>query len=130
MRTRFSFTVAALAGTVLSATAALSTARADIYPVSGKWTYDNVEDKGPARDCGVHTMEFKGNMRFDTGSGAPEYKNMTVTKFDTASWNVADEFYTGMIWGRVYYALQLVDEDHIELRFDIGGRVSKLRRCA
>ena len=127
MRTRF---LLAAAGAIVAMAVPISAVRADSYPVAGKWTYDNVEESGPAKDCGRHIMEFKDDMRLDTGSGAPEYKNMTVRKFDTASWRVADEFFTGMIWGRVYYALQLVDDDHIELRFDMGGHVSKLRRCA
>jgi hypothetical protein len=125
MRTRFLFAIA-----LLAAAAVGDVARADPYPVSGKWTYDNAEEEGPAKECGTHTMEFNGVMRLDTGSGAPEYKNMTVTKFDTARWRVVDQFFTGQIWGRVSYTMQLVDDDHLKLRFDIGGRVSALRRCA
>ena len=130
MCARFRIACASLAAGVLAAAALGNVARADSYPVSGKWTYDNAEEEGPAKECGRHTMEFKGEMRFDTGSGAPEYKNMTVTKFDTSSWRVLDQFYTGQIWGRVSYTLQLVDDDHLKLRFDAGGRVSALRRCA
>jgi hypothetical protein len=73
-------------------------------------------------------MTFQGEMRRDTGSGAPEYKNISVSQSDTDTWRVVDEFFTGMIRGRVSYTLRQVDPDRIELRFD-AGTTSRLQRC-
>lgn len=106
-----------------------TSAQAATYPVSGAWTYENATEKGPAKSCGKRNMRFEGNLRYDTGSGAPEYKNVSVTKSDTAKWNIVDEFFTGMMRGRVPYTLRIVDADHIELHLERGGAKTLLRRC-
>ena len=104
-------------------------AQAASYPVAGTWTYENASDKGAAKDCGRRRMEFDGNLRHDTGSGAPEYKNVSVTDSGAESWRIVDEFFTGMIRGRVTYTLRVLDADHIELHIDMGGSTTRLRRC-
>jgi hypothetical protein len=104
-------------------------ARADTYPVGGKWTYDNASDAGPAETCGKRTMEFSGAQRFDTVGGASQYRNVSVDQASPTSFAVVDEFFNVMIRGRVTYTLRVVDKDHIVLRMDHGGDIA-LRRCA
>jgi hypothetical protein len=104
-------------------------ARAATYPVTGNWTYENATEKGPAKSCGKRNMQFDGNLRHDTGSGAPEYKNISVTKSGAATWNIVDEFFTGMMRGRVPYTLRIIDPDHFEMKLEKGGAVMLLRRC-
>jgi hypothetical protein len=99
------------------------------YPVSGNWTYEHATEKGPAKECGKRHMRFAGNLRYDTGSGAPEYKNVSAVQNGQESWRVVDEFFTGMIRGRVTYTLRAIDADHLELHFDRGGNTTLLRRC-
>ena len=53
---------------------------AQSYPVSGKWTYDDTGGDGPAKECGKRYMDFRGERRFDTGGGVPDYRNRTVTQ--------------------------------------------------
>ena len=48
---------------------------------------------------------------------------------------MVDQFYTGVVWGRVHYNLRVVDEDHIVIRLTQGGALNAggatwmLRRC-
>ena len=74
MKIRLCTTLALLAATACGSAAA----RAATYPVSGSWTYENASEKGPAKSCGKRNMRFEGNLRYDTGSGVPEYKNVSV----------------------------------------------------
>ncbi len=99
------------------------------YPVGGSWTYENASEKGPAKSCGRRFMEFDGNLRHDTGSGAPEYKNISARVSGPNTWTIVDELFTGMIRGRVTYTLRTIDADHIQLHFEMGGRTTLLRRC-
>ncbi len=105
-------------------------ARADNYPVAGSWTYDNPTEKGAAKTCGQHVMTFNGNLRHDTGTSVPDYKNVSVVQSGAGTWRVVDEFFNAITRGRVPYTLRLLDDDHIELRLDMGGRTYQLRRCA
>ena len=100
------------------------------YPVGGSWTYENASEKGPAKTCGRRHMQFDGSLRHDTGSGAPEYKNVSARVSGQDTWTVVDEFFTGTIRGRVTYTLHIVDPDHIKLNFEKGGSSPLLRRCA
>jgi hypothetical protein len=99
------------------------------YPVSGKWTYDNASDAGPAKSCGRRTMEFRGMQRFDTVGGVAQYRNVSVDQAAPKAFAVVDEFFNVMIRGRVQYTLRVIDEDHIVLRLERGGNIA-LRRCA
>jgi hypothetical protein len=103
-------------------------ARADDYPVSGRWTYENASGPGPAEDCGKRTMEFRGAQRFDSVGGASQYRNVSVDQSSSTAFAVVDEFFNVMIRGRVQYVLRIVDKDHIVLRLARGGDVA-LRRC-
>jgi hypothetical protein len=111
-------------------------AHADTYPVSGMWTYENANEPGPAKDCGKRIMHFKGTTRDDTGTSAPIYKNVSVTR-DGNGWRIVDEFYTLQVKGRVNYTIRVVDADHIELQYDRiniqsdrgPGKTFLLRRC-
>jgi hypothetical protein len=107
-----------------------SVARGETYPVSGTWTYESANEAGPAKNCGRRIMRFDGELRHDTGSGAPEYRNRSIEPNGAGSWRVVDEFYNMLQRGRVYYTLRLLDSDHIELQFDVGGRTALLRRCS
>lgn len=122
MTSRIRIGLAAFA--VLAATPALAD-----YPVGGSWTYENASEKGRAEKCGRRHMEFDGNLRHDTGSGAPEYKNVSSRVSGQNTWTVVDEFFTGMIRGRVTYTVHTIDPDHIELHFEMGGKTTLLRRC-
>lgn len=120
-----------LALTALLTTAGtLGVANADTYPVSGTWTYENASQAGPAKVCGQKIMQFKGTTRSDTGTNAPEYRNQSVTQSGASTWHVVDEFYTVQIWGRMIYTLRQIDEDHIRITLDKGGKSFLLRRCA
>lgn len=107
-----------------------SAATAAGYPVGGYWTYVNASASGPAKDCTSPRMDFQGVRRLDNGGGAPEYRNVSVTQVDPTLFRVVDEFFTVQIRGRVYYTIKLVDDDHIVLHFDTGGKTIALRRCA
>ena len=100
------------------------------YPVSGKWTYENADEDGPSAECSGRTMEFMDQRRTDTGGSVPDLRNVTVSKTGPTLYRVVDEFFNGMIRGRVYYTLHLVDRDHIEINFDASGTTFLLRRCA
>jgi hypothetical protein len=123
----------ALLGSTLCALAAATPAIA--YPVSGTWTYDNATDGGPARQCGRRIMRFDGVMRHDTQTAAPDYRNLSVTTVTATTWKVVDQFYTGVVWGKVYYTLRRLDPDHISIHLDKGGKLNAggaqwlLRRC-
>jgi hypothetical protein len=99
----------------------------DTYPVSGRWTYKNVGDKGPSQDCKDPTMDFRGAQRLDKGGGVPQYRNVSVTKNSPTDYQVVDEFFTVQIRGRVTYGLRIVDDDHLQI--DTSGKTITLRRC-
>lgn len=117
---------------------AIGVASAETYPVSGDWTYENAEEIGPAKTCGKKIMRFEGNVRSDTGTAAPKYKNISATRNGPGNWKMVDEFYNLQTWGRVQYTLRIVDQDHIELSYDRipiqqdrgAGKSYLLRRCA
>jgi opacity protein-like surface antigen len=108
--------------------AVAQSAAAAVYPVAGKWAYERSASQADACKTGPF-MEFKGDRRFDTGSSAPDYKNLTLSKSGSALYEGVDLFFTGAVRGKVAYTLRLADADHIEMRFTMGGKVVKLRRC-
>ena len=106
-------------------------AMGDSYPVSGLWTYRNASEKGPAKTCDRPTMEFRGDRRFDTLGGVPDYRNARVERIDASSFALNDLFLTWPnVRGNVYYSLRLIDEDHIQIDIPRAGRAFLLRRCA
>jgi hypothetical protein len=104
-------------------------AAADPYPVAGKWTYEHASDPGRAKTCTGRIMEFRGEQRFDTGGGVPQYRNVSVNRASQTQFAVIDEFFNVQIRGRVPYMLRMIDGDHIELHLEQGGAVIPLRRC-
>ena len=104
-------------------------AAADSYPVAGKWTYERASDPGRAKTCTGRIMEFRGEQRFDTGGGVPQYRNVSVNRTSQTQFAVIDEFFNVQIRGRVPYTLRMIDGDHIELHLERGGAVIPLRRC-
>lgn len=104
-------------------------AAADSYPVSGRWTYERASDPGRAKTCTGRIMEFRGEQRFDTGGGVPQYRNVSVNRASPTQFAVIDEFFNVQIRGRVPYMLRVIDGDHIELHLERGGAVIPLRRC-
>src|ERR1700721_4736152 len=75
-------------------------AAADPYPVAGKWTYEHASDPGRAKTCTGRIMEFRGEQRFDTGGGVPQYRNVSVNKASQTEFAGIDEFFTVQIRGR------------------------------
>jgi hypothetical protein len=119
-------TTFALAALVLIGSAFAGTG----YPVSGKWTYDQATDPGPAKDCvGARYMMFDGVMRHDTVGSVPELKNKSTIQTGDRLYRVVDTFYDGQTWGNVIYTLRLPDPDHIQINYVKGGAFN-LRRCA
>ena len=116
---------ATLAGAMMVALPALAG-----YPLSGKWTYDDVEGKGPAKVCGKRQMEFLGEQRKDTEGGVHAYRFVKFEPIGTETWRVTDEFFNAMIRGRVTFTVTRTDEDHINVKMAVGGGNFKLRRCA
>jgi hypothetical protein len=104
-------------------------AEAAPYPVSGRWSYNDFSGAGPARHCGAKFMEFRGEVRSDTGGSVPQYHNVSVTRTAATAFRVVDEFFTVQVRGRASYSLRVIDQDHIELHFDLGNRTIRLRRC-
>lgn len=99
------------------------------YPVSGRWTYNNPTGDGPSKECGSRYQEFSGEQRFDKGGGVPSYRNLTVTRAGSDTFQITDQFATGQINARSTYTLRKIDDDHIELHMQAGGKTIKLRRC-
>lgn len=115
--------IAAIALIVVPAGTALGQA----YPVSGKWTYENPQGEGPAKDCGRRFMTFQSPQRFDTGGGVPNYRNISVDDVGNDTYRIVDEFATGQINARSNYTLRRVDADHITIQ--VSGKTIPLRRC-
>ena len=121
------FCLACLTVAIVSLPIIAGFAVAQSYPVTGKWTYDDTGGDGPAKECGKRYMDFRGERRFDTGGGVPDYRNRTVTQ-DGDNYSLVDEFNTGQISARLNYNIRRVDNDRIELKLPANKTV-KLRRC-
>ena len=121
------FCLACLTAAIVSLPIIAGFAVAQSYPVTGKWTYDDTGGDGPAKECGKRYMDFRGERRFDTGGGVPDYRNRTVTQ-DGDNYSLVDEFNTGQISARLNYNIRRVDNDRIELKLPANKTV-KLRRC-
>jgi hypothetical protein len=111
-------------------------AAAGDYPVSGKWTYDNSSDQGPATDCsGSRSMTFGNGARQDTVGTVPQLTNKSMTQTGEGQYKVVDSFYNGQSSGTVSYSMNVLDPDHVQINYDKGGTpFSKgasytLRRC-
>jgi len=112
---------------LLTAAVALP-ARAENYPVSGKWGQSASSEKGAIDCAGKRVIDFNGNQRTDSKGGVPTYRNKSVTT-DGAGYKVVDEFSTGQIGNaRTTYTLRQVDADRLEMNQQ-GGSTLKLQRC-
>jgi hypothetical protein len=121
------FCLACLTVAIVSLPIIAGFAVAQSYPVTGKWTYDDTGGEGPAKECGKRYMDFRGERRFDTGGGVPDYRNRSITQ-DGDNYSLVDEFNTGQISARLNYNIRRVDNDRIELKLPANKTV-KLRRC-
>jgi hypothetical protein len=106
----------------------LGAASAAPYPVTGKWAYDRGVDVQDACREGP-TMEFRGDRRFDTGGSVPDYRNQTISKVDLTTFRMVDQFFNGLMRGKVNYTLHVVDDDHLELYLLPSRTTIKLLRC-
>jgi hypothetical protein len=113
---------------VLCFAGGMSAAVAATYPVMGKWAYDRGVEPEEACRKGP-TMEFRGERRFDTGGGVPDYRNRTISPIDRTSYRIVDQFFNGQTRGNVIYTLRMVDDDHVELYLSPSGKTIKLLRC-
>ena len=104
-------------------------AGAAVYPVSGRWTYDDFSGAGAAKTCGTRVIEFRYPQRFDTEGGVSQYRNVSVDRSTSTTYRVIDEFFNVQIRGWVSYTLRVVDQYHIELHLDNGNKTIRLRRC-
>lgn len=118
---------APIRATVLALAMLPGAAFAQSYPVSGKWTYENPSGEGRAKECGARHMTFQSPQRFDTGSGVPNYRNVSVEDLGGDAYRIVDAFTTGQIDARSTYVLRKVDADHITL--EMPGASIPLRRC-
>ena len=121
------FCLACLTVAIVSLPIIAGFAVAQSYPVTGKWTYDDTGGEGPAKECGKRYMDFRGERRFDTGGGVPDYRNRSITQ-DGDNYSLVDEFNTGQISARLNYNIRRVDNDRIELKLP-ANKTIKLRRC-
>lgn len=112
----------------LAAIGVAAPAVAASYPVTGLWTYDYSPAQGPAAVCNEPQMSFDGERRFDSGSGEPDYRNISVTTDGPGRYKVVDQVYNGQVRGHVDYTLSIIDDSHIALSFALGGE-TLLRRC-
>lgn len=110
------------------AAACVAPARADTYPVSGRFGQSMGDEKGPIACEGRRVVSFDGDQRTDSGGGVPAYRNRSVTAAGPARWRVVDEFATGQINARTAYVLRQIDADRIELAMQPGGTLT-LQRC-
>jgi len=104
-------------------------ARADDYPISGRWGESTGSTKGPINCAGKRVITFNGNQRTDSKGGVPAYRNKSVTPESRTTFRVVDVFSTGMQRNAfANYTLRLIDDDHIEMIQRPGGTI-KLQRC-
>lgn len=117
------------AAVIILATFALSApALADNYPVTGKWGQSTSTEKGPIDCAKLRVVDFKGERRFDSGGGVPDFRAIAVSPQGTGEWRITEEFRTGQVNGRNSSTLRQIDGDHVELYLQRGGSI-KLRRC-
>ncbi len=128
--TRTHILLAILAAMFALASVTTSAAAADIYPVSGRWTYANASAGGPAPRGRQPPQEVPGGAPVDTGGGVPAYRNVRVEQSSSTIYRVVDEFFNVQARGRVSYTLRIRDKDHLQIDYDQGGKSFVLRRCA
>lgn len=114
---------------VLIIAAVTDSARAENYPLSGKWGEVTSSEKGAIDCANKRIIAFNGDQRTDSKGGVPAYRNKSVTPFGASRFRIVDEFTTGQISnGRTTYTLHRIDGDHVEMNVQ-GGSTLKLQRC-
>ena len=104
-------------------------ARADTYPVAGRFAVGGWTEAGRIDCTGLRVMTFGGRWRRDTGGGVSTFVNRSVARIDEHSFAVVDEFTTGQVYyANAMYDLYIVDADRLLLHLQPGG-VLKLQRC-
>jgi hypothetical protein len=124
------FALQALRAAVLAGAMTLALPALAGYPLSGKWTYDDVEGKGPAKTCGKRQMEFLAEQRKDTEGSVRGFRFVKFEPIGAETWRITDEFVNGQVRGRVTFTVTRTDEDHINVKMSVGNGNFKLRRCA
>jgi hypothetical protein len=109
--------------------AGVASAFAAAYPVQGKWGQSTSTDKKPVDCTHLRTVDFRGERRFDSGGGVPDFRAISVEPQGQSTWRVVEEFRTGQINARNQLTLRVASEpDRIELELARGGTI-KLRKC-
>ena len=104
-------------------------ARADNYPISGRWGVTASTDKGPIDCAKLRVIAFNGNQRTDSGGGVPAYRNRSVQPAGTRTFRIVDVFTTGQISNaQANFTLTIVETDRAEMNLQPGGML-KLRKC-
>ncbi|HVZ53711.1 MAG TPA: hypothetical protein VG986_17220 [Pseudolabrys sp.] len=110
-------------------TVAAAPARADNYPISGRFGQSTGTTEGTIDCKGKRVMSFSGGQRTDSKGGVPGYHNKWVTPDGPGRFRVVDMFTTGQqAFAYANYTLHVIDNDHIELNLHPGGTI-KLQRC-
>jgi hypothetical protein len=104
-------------------------ARADTYPVNGRFGVVTSFTDKPVDCSGKRVIAFSGNQRTDSKGGVPAYRNRSVQAAGTATWRVVDIITTGQISNaNAVFTLHARDDDHLEMNQQPGGAL-KLQRC-
>jgi len=114
------------ASMILLAAASTVAARADTYPVSGRWGVGQ-PSKQPVDCAKLRVIAFNGDQRTDSKGGVPAYRNVSVTPA-AGGWRIVDAFNTGQINARATLTLHKIDDNNVELNLQPGGLL-KLQRC-
>jgi hypothetical protein len=109
--------------------ASAAVARADTFPVSGRFGISNWTVKGAIDCANLRVINFAGEQRTDSDGGVPSYRNNWVRREGEGRYRVSDWFTTGQIRnGQMFYELRVVDPDRIEMIQQRGGTL-RLQRC-
>jgi hypothetical protein len=121
--------VAASSLVLLLAVAGATPVLAAAYPVQGKWGQSTSTDKNPVDCTALRTVDFRGERRFDSGGGVPDFRAISVEQRGQNSWRVVEEFRTGQITARNLLTLRRASEpDRVALEPVHGGAI-RLRKC-
>jgi hypothetical protein len=119
----------ALVLAVATFAASAAVARADTYPVSGRFGISNWTVKGAIDCANLRVINFAGEQRTDSDGGVPGYRNNWVRREGEGRYRVADWFSNGQVRnGQVFYELLVLDADRLEMILDRGGTL-KMQRC-
>jgi len=99
------------------------------YPVQGKWGESISTSQEPVDCTHLRTVDFRGERRFVTGGGVPDFRAVSVERQGENAWRIVEEFRTGQINARNQLRLRRMSEpERVELKLARGGTVT-LRKC-